>query len=122
MRRGEEWALGPRDRGPVRRLARDYVDSRRRISEYFMYVLVLLLVLLFTRNTALESYVTPFIYVLIVVIAVEGYFVNRGLKKLLAVRYPGESARGLTWYAVMRMMQIRRLRMPQPQVRPGAKI
>src|SRR6266704_6793283 len=29
MRRGEEWALPPKDRGPVRALARDYIDSRR---------------------------------------------------------------------------------------------
>ena len=29
MRRGEEWALPAKDSGPVRALARDYVDSRR---------------------------------------------------------------------------------------------
>ena len=54
MRRGEEWALGPRDRGPARKLARDYVDSHRRPSEYYMYVLVLLLVALLSHNKALE--------------------------------------------------------------------
>ena len=46
MKRGEEWALGPRDRGPIKKLARDYVDSHRRPSEYYMYVLVVLLVAL----------------------------------------------------------------------------
>ena len=29
MRRGEEWALPAKDKGPVRALARDLVDSRR---------------------------------------------------------------------------------------------
>ena len=48
MRRGEEWAMPPRDRGPVKALARDYVDSKRRVSEYYMYGLLVLLVLLFT--------------------------------------------------------------------------
>jgi len=47
VRRGEEWALPPRDRGPVKALARDYVDSKRRVSEYYMYGLLVLLVLLF---------------------------------------------------------------------------
>src|SRR5579859_6496948 len=43
MKQGESWALNPRDRGPVRALARDYIDSKRRISEYYMYILILLL-------------------------------------------------------------------------------
>src|SRR5215471_15045167 len=50
MRRGEDWALGPRDRGPIRKLARDYVDAHRRPSEYYMYVLIVLLVALLSRN------------------------------------------------------------------------
>ena len=53
MRRGEEWALAAKDRGPVRALARDYVDSRRRISEYYMYGLGVLVVLLFLPATRL---------------------------------------------------------------------
>src|SRR6516164_10600621 len=47
VRRGEEWAMPPRDRGPVRAFARDYVDSKRRFSEYYMYGRLVLLVLLF---------------------------------------------------------------------------
>src|SRR4051794_22616298 len=37
MARGEERYLLPRDKGPARRLARDYVDSRRTFGQYFMY-------------------------------------------------------------------------------------
>ena len=40
MQRGEQWALPARDRGPVKALARDYVDSRRRLSEFYMYGLL----------------------------------------------------------------------------------
>src|SRR5215469_8446174 len=36
VRRGEEWALPARDRGQVKALARDYVDYRRRLSEFYM--------------------------------------------------------------------------------------
>jgi hypothetical protein len=121
MRRGEEWALGPRDRGPIKKLARDYVDSRRRPSEYYMYVLVVLLIALLSRNKALNTYVSPLVLVLIVVVAADAYLLRRSLHKLAAERYPGESTRGMTTYAVMRALQIRRFRMPAPRLKPGDK-
>jgi hypothetical protein len=122
MKRGEEWALNPRDRGQVRALTRDYVDGRRRISEYYMYVLVVLLVAVFARDKTFQDYVSPLILALLVVLVIEAFFIRRGLRKLIAQRYPGESANGLTMYAVMRALQIRRFRMPAPRVQPGAKI
>ena len=121
MRRGEEWALGPRDRGPIKKLARDYVDSHRRPSEYYMYVLVLLLVALLSRNAALNTYVSPLVLVLIVVVVIDAYFLRRALYKLAAERYPNESTRGMTTYAVMRALQIRRFRTPAPRLKPGDK-
>ena len=122
MKRGEGWALNPRDRGPARALARDYVDSKRRISEYYMYVLVVLLAAVFLRNKAAQEFISPLVLVLIVVIVVDALILRRGLLKLLAERLPGESTRGLTMYAVMRALQIRRFRVPSPRVGPGDKI
>lgn len=119
MKRGEDWALGPRDRGPARALARDYVDAKRRPSEYYMYVLVVLLVVLFVRSKALTNLVSPLILVLVAVVAVDAYFLRRGLRRLLAERLPKESMRGLTMYAVFRALQLRRFRMPTPRKRPG---
>jgi len=121
MRRGEEWALGPRDRGPIRKLARDWVDSHRRPSEYYMYVLLLLLVALLSRNATLNTYVTPLVLVLIVVVAADAFLIRRALHRLAAQRYPNESTRGMTTYAVMRALQIRRFRMPAPRLKPGDK-
>ena len=122
MRRGEAWALNPRDRGPARALARDYVDSKRRISEYYMYILVILVVAVFSRNKTIESIVTPIILVLVVVILIDAQLIRRSLRRLMAQRLPGESTRGLTTYAVFRALQIRRFRLPAPRVQPGAKI
>ena len=51
MRAGEEWALGPRDRGPVKKLARDYVDAHRRPMEFYMYALILLIIALFAGKS-----------------------------------------------------------------------
>jgi hypothetical protein len=50
---------------------------------------------------------------------VEGIFVGRKVKALAAERFPRESNRGLALYAAMRALQIRRLRMPKPRIKPG---
>jgi Protein of unknown function (DUF3043) len=122
MKRGEAWALNPRDRGPARALTRDFVDSKRRASEYYMYILVVLLAAVFLRNKSAQEIISPLVLVLIVVIALDALLIRRSLHKLMAERLPGESARGLTTYAVMRALQIRRFRVPAPRVGPGAKI
>ena len=121
MKRGEAWALNPRDRGPARALARDFVDSKRRISEYYMYILVLLLAAVFLRNKTEQQYISPLVLVLVVIILVDAQVIRRSLRKLISERLPGESTRGLTMYAVMRALQIRRFRIPAPRVRPGDK-
>lgn len=122
MKRGEDWALAPRDKGPVKALTRDYVDSRRRISEYYMYILIVLLLALFVQSNALKAYLYPVVLLLVVVILVEGTTISRRVRKIAAERYPNESTRGVTMYAIMRTLQIRRFRMPMPRVKPGDKI
>jgi len=121
MKKGESWALNPRDRGPAKALARDYIDSKRRISEYYMYILVLLLAAVFLRNKTEQQYISPLVLVLVVIIVIDAQVIRRSLRKLVGERLPGESTRGLTMYAVMRALQIRRFRMPAPRVRPGEK-
>ena len=122
MRRGEAWALNPRDRGPARALTRDFVDSKRRVSEYYMYILVVLLAAVFVRSAAAQAIISPVVLLLILVIVVDATLIRRSLGRLMAERLPGESTRGLTMYAVMRALQIRRFRVPIPRVHPGDKI
>jgi len=119
MKRGEAWALNPRDRGPARALARDFVDSKRRVSEYYMYILVVLLAAVFVRSPAAQSFISPLVLVLVLVILIDATLIRRSLRRLIAERLPGESTRGLTGYAVMRALQIRRFRVPAPRVGPG---
>ena len=119
MRRGEEWAMPPRDRGPVRAFARDYVDSKRRFSEFYMYGLVVLLVLLFIRAPIVQTIVPLLVLGAVLIMAIEGILIGRKTKSLVAQRMPGESTRGLGLYSAMRALQIRRLRMPKPRIKPG---
>ena len=121
MRRGEDWALGARDRGPAKKLVRDYVDSHRRPMEYYMYALILLIIALFAgkSNHALSNYMQLFLLAVIAVIVVDGYFLRRSIVKAVHERLPNESTRGLAMYAIMRALQLRRFRTPAPRVSPG---
>ena len=121
MRRGEDWALGPRDRGPAKKLARDYVDAHRRPMEFYMYALIVLVVALFAgrSNSALASYMQIFLLVIIAVIAVDAYFLRRSIVNVIHERLPGESTRGVALYSIMRALQLRRFRTPSPGLKPG---
>lgn len=119
MQRGEQWAMPPRDRGPVKALARDYVDSRRRLSEFYMYGLLVLLVLLFVRTPVVQSIVPLVVVVAVLIMVVEGIFIGRQVRALAEKRLPGESTQGVRLYAAMRALQIRQLRMPKPRIKPG---
>jgi hypothetical protein len=123
MKRGEEWALPRKDQGPVRGLARDYVDSRRTLSEFYLYGVVVLLAALFIpalhKNSLLIDYV---VLAILVVLLTEAYFIGRKVISLAQQRYPGESTRGIRFYAAIRGTQMRRLRMPAPRVKRGSKI
>lgn len=43
------------------------------------------------------------------------------LKKRLAERFPDDKRRGAVAYALMRSLQMRRLRLPKPQVKRGER-
>lgn len=119
LRRGEEWALPARDRGQARALARDFVDSRRRISEFYMYGLLVLLALLFVRAPAIQTLVPILVLAAVLVMAAEGVLLGRKVRTLVEQRLPGESTRGIRLYTAMRALQIRQLRVPKPRVKPG---
>jgi hypothetical protein len=119
MRRGEEWALPARDRGAIKALARDYVDSRRRASEFYMYGLLVLMVLLFVRTPAVQTLVPLLVLAAVIVMLMEGIYIGRRVRSLAQQRLPGENTRGIRMYAAMRALQIRQLRVPKPRIKPG---
>ncbi len=122
MRRGEDWALPRKDQGPVRGLARDVVDSRRGLSEYYLYAIVILVALLFVPALRGQPIVDYLIVVILAILVVEGWIVSGKVMRLARERFPGESTRGVRMYTAMRGTQIRKMRVPQPRVKPGNKI
>ncbi|MGH3279494.1 MAG: DUF3043 domain-containing protein [Trebonia sp.] len=123
MMRGEDWALGPRDRGQAKKLTRDYVDAHRRPMEFYMYALILLIIALVTggSHSSLSLYMQDFLIAIILVIVVDAYLLRRSVIKLVQERLPNESTRGLAFYGIMRGLQIRRFRTPAARVKPGDK-
>jgi hypothetical protein len=122
MRRGEDWALPRKDQGPVRALARDVVDARRGIAEYYLYGIVVLILLLFVPALKGTVIVDVIILAVLAVIAGEGWYVSRKVLKLARERYPGESTHGVAMYTALRGTQLRKMRMPAPRVKRGQKI
>jgi hypothetical protein len=120
--RGDQRYLLKRDKGPVRQLARDFVDSRRTFGEFFMYLTILVVVLSMIAPVVVRVYLQTFgLPVMLVVIIAESLYISSRVKKLAHERYPDESTQGVGLYASTRSMQIRRLRMPQARLKPGQK-
>jgi hypothetical protein len=122
MKRGESWALPRKDQGPVRAMARDFVDSRRSISEYYMFGVLVLVVLLFVPALRKSAVIDYAVLLMLVVIVTESVITGGRVIKLAHERFPGESTQGVRMYVAIRGTQLRRLRMPAPRVKPGDKI
>ena len=119
--RGEESALPYRDKGPARRFVRNYIDERRSISEYFLVLIMLVLFLTIIPIPAVQLAAVALMYSSMIFMTVNGIFLSRKLKKLVAERYPEEPTKGIGMYGWMRSTQLRRLRAPAPQVGPTVK-
>lgn len=119
---GDERALPLRDRGPVRRFCRDFVDSRISVAEFFLPSAVLILVMSIMPSTSLKNFSLLAWLAIIILIFLDSFRLNFSLKKQLRQRFPGENFKGCTPYALMRSLQVRRLRLPKPQVKRGEKL
>jgi len=124
MQTGDERFLPVKDRGPVRRYIRDYVDSRWNLGELFLPVAFILLIT--QMLTSSWAYVTLSVlgalYLYVLATIVDAFLMWRGLRKRLRAKFGANGEqRGLTMYAVMRVFQIRRARLPKPQVKHGQR-
>ncbi|GAA4996319.1 DUF3043 domain-containing protein [Kitasatospora paranensis] len=118
---GDERYLPARDKGPVRRFARDYVDSRWSLAEFFLPYAVVVLVLSILKVPSLQLLSTLLFLVFFVLVILDFARFGLGLRKALRVRFPNDNTRGAVPYALMRTLQMRRLRLPKPQVKRGER-
>jgi len=113
---GDERYLPARDRGPVRRFVRDYVDHRLCLAEFAIPLLFASLVFSSAGNPQIGSAV---LNAGLLMVLLDSILLRFRLRKELKQRFPEESYKGTTLYALMRALQIRFLRLPKPQLRLG---
>ena len=126
MMRGEDKYLPIRDRGPQKRLARDIVDSRFTVGELIIPVMFgFLLVTGFAGKNYLELQVVALslMWALFLIVAIDAILLARKASKAVAAKFGAKNVeRGIGWYAGMRSIQMRPMRIPKPQIKRGTKI
>ncbi|RAX49576.1 DUF3043 domain-containing protein [Arthrobacter sp. AQ5-05] len=117
---GDERFMAARDQGPQKRFARDFVDRRFMVGEYLMFAVFAFLIvsLSLSKFPQVTVYVTFALWILVGLVAIDSFIMSRMLKKALVARF-GSVERGVMYYAIMRGMQFRKMRLPKPQVRRG---
>ena len=123
MMAGDDRYLTARDKGPQRRMARDIVDSRFTVGELVMPALFVVILVSAIPNKIIETMTLLFMWALFIAIAVDGILIGRKVQKRLEEKFGSDRVeRGLRWYAAMRSIQMRAMRLPKPQVKRGTKI
>lgn len=118
LRRGDPAALPKRDQGPVRKIARNWVDSHRMLSNYLLVLFPLMVV----------GYFIPYLNIAVIAvlfsIVIEWYMTGRRIRAFAVARLDSvrEGPWSLGFYAGSRAYMPRRWRMPAPQVSVGENI
>ncbi|MCX6455389.1 MAG: DUF3043 domain-containing protein [Actinomycetes bacterium] len=120
--RGDQNALPARDKGPVKKYVRDYVDSKRSIGEYFLPLIMVVLVLTVIPNREVQLLAILFMYTAMIYSIISGFLFSRKIRKLVNDKFPGEPTKGLGMYGWLRSTQMRRMRAPSPQMNRGDSV
>jgi Flp pilus assembly protein TadB len=117
LQTGDERYLPLRDRGPQRRFIRDFVDARYNVGDFVLIALVaVFFVTLFVARYQLIA--TAIMWIIILLWVLDTWYVWRKIKKRLIAKF-GEVEPGSGMYTMNRVLMIRRLRLPKPQVKRG---
>ena len=119
MKAGDEKYLLPRDKGPVRRFIRDFVDSRISFIELLIPLLIVTMVLGYSGNQTARGWGNAILMGTVLLVFVDMYGLRRRLRKQMAARFPDEPTKGTTYYAVTRALQMKFMRLPKSQVKIG---
>ena len=119
MLTGDEVHLPARDRGPVRRFIRDYVDARWNIGEWLLPVMLVTLIVSYLRPTQTTLAISLMLYLLILFAIGDSMLTWRRIKQQLSPKHSPADLQGGGFYTFMRTFQLRRWRMPRPQVARG---
>jgi hypothetical protein len=118
---GDESGLPSRDRGPLRRYVRDWVDSKRTLAEFLLPLLVIFwLPSIFTGGSTRAAFSVGLTAVVLVIL-LELVFMVSLLRRAVDREFPADAPgrRGAVTYGAMRLASIRMFRLPKPAVNRG---
>ena len=122
MMRGEEKYLPIRDRGPQKKMVRDIIDSRFNLGEMILPAMFIFLIATTIDNFYFQLGSLITMWILFAAVVADALIVGRRVERELSAKFGyGKLERGLRWYAAMRSLQMRPMRMPKPQARRGKK-
>jgi hypothetical protein len=119
LQTGDESHLPPRDAGPAKRLARDYVDSHFAPGQFFFGLIAIALLSSFVPNRVVAETVNIASLVGFAVMLLAGFRTSQSAKRLVEQAYGPKDANGITVYALARGMSPRWVRRPRPKVSRG---
>jgi hypothetical protein len=122
MKAGDERYYLARDRGPVRRVIRDLVDSRFSFIELMIPLLIVTMVMGYSGNARLAGIGNTILMGTILLVLLDMVMLRMKLRRELTRRFPDEPLKGTTYYAVSRAMQMKFMRLPKSKVKIGQEL
>ena len=121
LKRGDPSVLPRRDQGATRKLARDYVDSRRMLSNYLLLLFPLMIIASFVQALAILDLI---VFAMFAMFLLEWFVTGRRIRTLALERFGKADGGNMTigLYAGNRAFLPRRWRLPSPQVQRGDPI
>ena len=117
-------AMEKQEMSPERVFARDYLDTRWTINEFMMplFLLIMAATMASMANVTLANYIMFGMWMVIIMVVINMFFIWRGFKKEFAKRFPNSSHKGLLFYLFNRSIMLRRFRRPSPRIKRGEQI
>uniref|UniRef100_UPI0013E34763 DUF3043 domain-containing protein n=1 Tax=Microbacterium sp. CPCC 204701 TaxID=2493084 RepID=UPI0013E34763 len=122
MANGDPRYLPARDQGPQRKFVRDWVDAGWHLGEAVMPAMVLVILATFLPIPALQYYAFVGLWIFIFFVIGDMVLTSITVKRAVKRKFGADKIeKGLGWYAAMRTVQMRFLRLPKSQVKRGQK-
>ena len=120
MAAGDEKYLPARDRGVQKRYVRDYVDARFNVGELLIPLMFAVIILTFFPQPEVQAIGIVALWAFFLVAILDCVVLGFVLTRKLGDKFGKDRVEKIRWYAAMRALQLRVMRLPKPQVKRGA--
>lgn len=114
---GDERYMPVRDRGVQRKWVRDYVDARVSAGEFVIPVMFLVIIVMYLPFPAISAYATVALIGYFALVIIDSVVLGFTVRRKLGAKYGPDKVERVRWYAAMRALQLRLMRLPKPQVK-----